>query len=385
MRIRPYIIHICGGKNTNRDRLLSLCKFFSEKCGNVRILVSNATAKELIVDINEQNCNIIIDRLHISIKKPQSYQKIIIYILAMAFLGCIRKIPKDINLIYSMTGIITDVLPGFVLKLRKSRLKWVVLIDNLVPSPSRGNGIYFFDLLAYLGFRMSVFLSKSADIVFQNNSIVKKGLLDLGISEKKIMHTANGIVYDDIGKAEESLVKKYDAVFLGRLNYTKGLFDLVDIWKKIVNIKSCAKMALIGDGEKITVMKLKNKIKKNKLENNIVFLGFLTKKEKFTALKEGKIFVFPSKSESWGIAIMEALACGLPVIVYNLPFYKEIYNDILYEVELNNVEEFAKKLIKLLENPSILNKNIIEGKKISNNYSWEKVIKNEFEYIAGLY
>ena len=253
-----------------------------------------------------------------------------------------------------MTGTVPEIVPGFIFKLRSPKLKWVVLMENLVPPPSQRPGNYFVNLLAYLGFRLSVLLSKKADIVLQYNSIVKKELLRLGMDEGKIKKTNNGVMLNEVQLAIEPAIKKYEAVFLGRLNYTKGIFDLVKIWADVVRIKPQAKLALIGSGEKETVVKLKNEIRKYNLENNIYLLGYLKGIEKFAALKAGMIFVFPSKvsgDESWGVAIMEALNCGLPVVVYNLPFYKEIYGDILYIVELNDIEGFSRKIIALLNDP----------------------------------
>ena len=42
---------------------------------------------------------------------------------------------------------------------------------------------------------------------------------------------------------------------------------------------------------------------------------------------------------------MAALNCGLPVVVYNLPFYEEMYGNLLYKGELNNIEGFSRKII----------------------------------------
>jgi glycosyltransferase involved in cell wall biosynthesis len=85
-------------------------------------------------------------------------------------------------------------------------------------------------------------------------------------------------------------------------------------------------------------------------------LGYLIPEEKFKALKEGRIFAFPSKvsgDENLGVAIMEALNCGLPAVVYNLPVCEEIYGNLLYKIELNNIEGFSSKIIDLFDDPSL--------------------------------
>lgn len=384
--IKPYIVYLGGGRNANRDRLLFLCCIWSRINGSARILVSKATANVFRDEIEEAGINVIIDQIAFSNREPSTYLGIFLEMINRAALGSLKKVPKDINLIYSMTPVITEVMPGFMFKLRYPKVSWVVLMDNLVPPPSQRPGNYFVNLLAYLGFRLSVLLSKKANIVLQVNSSVKRELLKLGIDEEKIKHTSNGIRLDEIRQVDEPATKKYEAVFLGRLNYTKGIFDLVKIWANVAKIKPQAKLALVGGGEKTTIKKLKKEIRKNNLENSIYFLGYLTTEEKFKALKEGKVFVFPSKvsgDESWGVAIMEALNCGLPVIVYNLPFYEEIYGNLLYKVELNDTEGFSRKIIDLLDDPSSYKESLVKGVNFASNFSWEKVIKEESNLIIS--
>ncbi len=386
MTIKPYIVYLSGGgRKTNRERLLTLCCFWSKISSRVRILTTEATANVLYNEIKGLRSNIMIDRILFSNREPAAYWEIFLETIKRAILGSIKKVPKDINLIYSMTGIITEVMPGFFFKMRNSKLRWVVLMDNLVLPPSQRPGNYFVNLLAYLGFRLSVLLSKKADIILQCNSSVKKELLKLGITEEKIKPTSNGIMLNDIRQIAEPIVKKYEAVFLGRLHYTKGIFDLVKIWANIIKIKPRAKLALIGDGEKAIVIKLKREIKKNNLENNILFLGYLIRKEKFKALKEGRIFVFPSSDESWGVAVMEALACGLPAVVYDLAIYREIYSPhLLQRAQIGNLEKFTNQVLTLLNNRRMREKLSDGGKEEVEHFSWDAIVQKEIVLLRRL-
>jgi glycosyltransferase involved in cell wall biosynthesis len=58
---------------------------------------------------------------------------------------------------------------------------------------------------------------------------------------------------------------------------------------------------------------------------------------------------------------MAALNCGLPVVVYNLPFYEEMYGNLLYKGELNNIEGFSRKIINLLDDPSFYKEPLVKG------------------------
>ena len=68
--IKPYIVYLSGGRNTNRNRLLSLCCVWSKINGSVRILVSGATADVFRDEIKEVGVDVIIDQSAFSNGEP---------------------------------------------------------------------------------------------------------------------------------------------------------------------------------------------------------------------------------------------------------------------------------------------------------------------------
>ena len=82
-------------------------------------------------------------------------------------------------------------------------------------------------------------------------------------------------------------------------------------------------MAVIGSD--INFDDVVKRVKDKGLFENIKFMGFLNGIDKFTVMKSSKICIFPSTYESFGMVVAEAMACGLPVVAYDLPVYREIY------------------------------------------------------------
>jgi len=171
---------------------------------------------------------------------------------------------------------------------------------------------------------------------------------------------------------------------LGRLNYSKGIFDLIEIWEKVCAVIPQARLAIIGGGDKKIKEDLKKKITTLDLKNNIEVLGYLENKKAYSLLKSSKVFLFPSHEEGWGIVINEALACGLPVVSWDLPIYKPIFEDHIVQVKESDMENFSNEVIKLLENKELRNQIGSVGKEFIKKYSWDRITENEYQLIKNL-
>jgi N-acetyl-alpha-D-glucosaminyl L-malate synthase BshA len=85
--------------------------------------------------------------------------------------------------------------------------------------------------------------------------------------------------------------------------------DVIKIFKK-VNAKIPSKLILIGDGPDL--VKIKRLVTRAKLKNNVHFLGFQLDVPKI--LSASDLFLFPSEKEGFGLAALEAMACGVPIV-----------------------------------------------------------------------
>ena len=70
-------------------------------------------------------------------------------------------------------------------------------------------------------------------------------------------------------------------------------------------------------------------------------------------LNSTKVGMFPSYIEGFGLAIVEQLACGIPVVAYNVPGPKDILSDLdpSLLIEAGNKEKFSEKVIEILNMP----------------------------------
>ena len=98
-----------------------------------------------------------------------------------------------------------------------------------------------------------------------------------------------------------------------------------------------------------------------------------------------KIFLYPSLRESFGIPILEAMACGTPVITSNTSSMPEIAGDAAYLINPYKTEEITEAINKLLFD-SVLTANLIKKGYIqSQKFSWNAMAKNVLKIYEEVY
>ncbi len=117
-------------------------------------------------------------------------------------------------------------------------------------------------------------------------------------------------------------------VYTGRLLTIKGLPLLVKVWQKIQSKYDKCYLLIVGGGSKDIhdcEEELKQYVKTNSLEKSVKFTGNVYNVYEY--LQASDIFVFPTGNEAFGISLIEAMACGLPVIVTPVGGIKDIVNN----------------------------------------------------------
>jgi glycosyltransferase involved in cell wall biosynthesis len=184
-------------------------------------------------------------------------------------------------------------------------------------------------------------------------------------------------------KEGEAPRKIYDASYLGRIDSSKGLDNLLHAWKIVSNKIPSATLVLIGGGLKEVMEKYRRMTGYLNLDRNVIMTGFVWRDEKILGiLKSSKIFVFPSLNESFGISVAEAMACGLPCIISNIPALIENFNNVAVFVNPLDPQDIASKIINLLENERERENLGRKAHEFAKKLSWRKVAEKELEILA---
>lgn len=164
-------------------------------------------------------------------------------------------------------------------------------------------------------------------------------------------------------------------LFVGDVNYNKNVPELLIIFHKLLKKLPNLHLVLIGKGFFVDTPEL-NRI--------LILIDHLEIKARIHRLHEleitdlrgiynlATIYIQPSLAEGFGLTVLEAMACGCPVIVNNFSSLSEIVTDTNSLVNINNYQEVIEKISKILNYKKIRMEMIRLGMEECKKYTWEK-------------
>jgi len=144
--------------------------------------------------------------------------------------------------------------------------------------------------------------------------------------------------------------------------------------KKIHEEMPDARLILVGDGEereRLAALSIQLGIQKD-----VQFIGQVPYEMVKTFMQQADVFVLPSLSEGFPNVILEAMACGLPIIASRVGGIPDIItNDINgYLVEVKDTNDMANKIMLLLSDDTLRKKISDNNRHLVKKYTWENVI-----------
>ncbi|WP_262150897.1 glycosyltransferase family 4 protein [Chryseobacterium foetidum] len=133
--------------------------------------------------------------------------------------------------------------------------------------------------------------------------------------------------------------------FVGNVSTEKGADTALDAFIKVHEKENEATLHFIGKETELSEQ-LKRKIAENQLENNVIFYGKKNPDEVVKLLSKAEVIVFPSRGETFGLALIEAMALEKPVVCANLEVFSEIVSDGINGL-IASESEFSEKVLEL--------------------------------------
>ncbi|MEM0050571.1 MAG: glycosyltransferase family 4 protein [Candidatus Bathyarchaeia archaeon] len=191
-------------------------------------------------------------------------------------------------------------------------------------------------------FKLNKDLLNQSTAIFTLSNASKKSISEiLSIPRGKIFVTGNGRL--ELPYSPPGLKRDVHFLCVGRF----GKFMFLDnIWKEIRRLNKDAVLYMAGIGESDPRVSRLYSI------GNFKHKGIVTEETKTSFFKRSKVFIFPSAFEGFGIAVAEALGFGLPVVVWDLLVYREIWCETkaIRRVGFSEYAKFAREAVYALEN-----------------------------------
>ena len=129
------------------------------------------------------------------------------------------------------------------------------------------------------------------------------------------------------------------------------------------------------DYDKSELKKILSEIGDPDLINSIVLTGYVVNTDLPSIYTQCSIFLYPSLRESFGIPMLEAMGCGVPVITSNTSSMPEIAEDAAHIIDPFKPEEITQGIIKILKDESYRNMLCEKGMERNKRFSWENMAK----------
>ena len=233
--------------------------------------------------------------------------------------------------------------------------------------------------------RLVVAMHKHADAVIAVSEDLKARLEGYGVRVQLVVNS-NGLDTDYIGASLTGAPaqKVYDGVFVGRHVPAKGIFDLVRAWGVVAESMPSAKLITLGSCDPGAMDGLQSLLADLGISDLVTIRGIVDEDEKYRLIAGSRILLFPSYMEGWGLVPQEALACGLPAVVYDLPVYAENIKpcEAVFAVPVGDYREMGLETVRLLRGDEYL-ECASAGPRFVKRFDWGEIADREFEVLSG--
>lgn len=270
---------------------------------------------------------------------------------------------KDVNLWIFFLDSHALLLPVLVSKILSKQIIFLLAASIRKSNDSKKDPLTQFLIWSeYLNFRIT-----NGIIVYSENIVKDWNLTSFN---NKIFIASEHILNFEKFRIIKSFDKRSNLIgYVGRLSNEKGIVEFLNAIPKILNKRENLKFIICGDGplreEVESFLDVKN------LNSNVTFLGWISHEELPNILNELKLLVIPSHSEGLPNILLEAMACGTPVLSTSVGSIPDVITSKTgYLMNNNSPNCISKNVLKVMNNQKLEN--------ISNKAS--KMVKTRFNY-----
>lgn len=261
-----------------------------------------------------------------------------------------------------------------------SRVKSVFTVHDLIfrfhPETHKALNRWF------LSFMMPRFL-QAADAVIAVSECTKRDIVRLyGLDEGKIRVIYEGVnpsfrpVQPEVIKRvrQKHGIQQGYILCVSTIEPRKNLGSLLEAYRALKDQGTENKLVIVGKKGWLYEGFFR-RLRELGLEDEVIFPGFVPDEELPAVYSAADLFVFPSLYEGFGLPVLEAMACGAPVITSNTSSLPEVAGEAALLVHPTSIEELAGAMRRVLEKEELREELRAKGPKQAARFSWESAAR----------
>jgi len=266
-------------------------------------------------------------------------------------------IPKTIKVVITVHDLIPWKFPDYTPRARKTKFNWLfkLIIKRAVRRADR--------------------------IIAVSHNTARDIQECLGVPAKKIKVVYNSVgpeffVPLNITKNSNPGKKMADYIlFVGRADPYKNLAGLVRAYGKLVKKHNITHKLMIVGEEDPRYPEVPELVKKLGLEDKVIFYGYVEQERLVNLYRRASVLVMPSLYEGFGLPVLEAMICGVPVIASNTPALAEIAGGNALLVDPRDTGKLTDAIYKVISDADFAGQLAEKGRVYANQFTIEKMAK----------
>ncbi|HAT4284822.1 TPA: glycosyltransferase family 4 protein [Clostridium perfringens] len=256
-------------------------------------------------------------------------------------------------------------------------IKQIITIHDLMP-------LYFpkgrIQQYIYYKYFLKRVIKNSELIITCSNNTKNDILREYNVNPDKVK-----VVYNGFDRPKEVVNKEFskkyikskygieDYIFMMGIHYEyKNLHSVIEAYD-LIKDKIDNKIVIAGGYNGKYGQSLINLVKQKKLEDRIIFLGYIPNEDKDMLYQAAKLFVYPSKYEGFGLPVLEAMINETAVLCSNSSSLPEVVGDAAYKFDPYSIGDIKTAILNILSLNEYEYENYVKnGLKQTEKFSWEK-------------
>jgi glycosyltransferase involved in cell wall biosynthesis len=271
--------------------------------------------------------------------------------------------------------------------------KKVVTLHDIIfleANPIGGNGTLYQQFGNLYRKYVVPFVVKTSELLMTVSYFEQKRIIDyFGLNEEKVKVVYNGVgphfFHQHNEQEKVALKKEYGLpenyiLFLGNKNPKKNLPNVIKACERYMQKNEQAWNLVVLDFPKENLLEfIESEGLSKGLLDKVVSIGYVNNQKLPLLIQASQLFLYPSLRESFGIPILEAMACGVPVITSNTSSMPEVSADCAILVNPESIDEISEAIFKIQNDYELRERLVKDGLNRSLSFSWDSSAKTSLE------